>query len=155
MSTSVSVSSSSSPLQRWKDERLVNQRALLPLLLSSLPEPDCSEIGLPAPRAHLHFTARAGHRANRQLEPQRLGPALPVGSWRTRCRRRPGRRWQVEAPSDGESRVPVLPKRAGWNGGLPHSVQAGKQSGLHVHPLCPQCQVRITHGLNRTLINEY
>lgn len=39
--------------QRFKDEPLIPQRAMLPVLLSTVPQQDSLQAGLPAPRAHL------------------------------------------------------------------------------------------------------
>lgn len=119
-----------------KDERPVTQRALLPVLLPTLPQPHRRQARLPAPRAHvrLHSTAGDGRHSTR-CGFQRAGAQRCVGF------RRRGRGGQVEASPERPSRVSVLAARAGHDRGVPHPLQSGQQSGMHVHSLCSQRQV--------------
>lgn len=116
-----SGSSSFSVTRCWKDERIVGQRAVRPFLLPTLPESDCSKIGLPTPRAHLHFTAWTGLTPDHNLKPECHGPAFSARSERRR-REWQGWRGQVEAPSVRASWVPILPKRAGQDRSLPDTL---------------------------------
>ena len=117
-----------------KDERPVSQRALLPVLLPALPRPHCSQAGLPAPWGHLRLPAGPRDRSSStggRRYPQPAGEERGDSGWRRR-----GCRGEMEAPPDWASRVPVLAERDGHDGGVPHSIQQGEQSRLHVHPLC-------------------
>lgn len=123
-----------------KDEWPVSQRALLPVLLPALPEPHCSQAGLPAPGPLLHLSARPGGDPRRAL--RNAGPALADRSGVHGRKRELGRRGgEVEASPGGEGRLSVRPGGAGHDGGAVHSLQQGEQDRLHVHPLCAQCQV--------------
>lgn len=124
-----------------KDEWPLSQRALLPVLLPALPESHCSQARLPAPRAHVHLSARPGGRpcctgGNRDIKPEVT--KRRISFWE---RRRRGRGGEMEASPDGASRVSVLSERAGHDGGVPRSIQPREQSRLHVHSLCSYCQV--------------
>ena len=127
------------------------QRAVLPLLLSSLPQPHCCQACLPAPGAHLCPSARPGGRVcargcGHGAEPEVAGRR---GWWKHKRGQRRGwwrqcgRRGSMEVAPHGESGVPVLPERAGRHGSVPHALQPGQQSGLHVHPLRTLRQVRM------------
>lgn len=47
----------------------------------------------------------------------------------------------MEASPDRAGGVSVFAARAGHNRGLPHPLQSGKQSWMHVHPLRSERQV--------------
>lgn len=119
-----------------KDERTVIERTLLPVLLPTLPQPHRCQARLPAPRAHVRLHSTAGDRR----PSARCGFQCACAQRCVGVRRR-SRGGQVEASPERASRVPVLAARAGHNRSVPHSLQSGKPSGMHVHSLCSQRQV--------------
>lgn len=119
-----------------KDEWSVAERAVLPVLLPTLPQPHCRQARLPAPRAHVRLRSTAGGgRPSARRGLQRAGAQRHVG-FRGR-----GLGGQMEASPDRAGGVSVLAARAGHDRGVPHPLQSGKPSRMHVHPLCSERQV--------------
>lgn len=107
-----------------RHERAVDQPALLPLLLPSLPQPHRRQAGVPPPGAHLRCGPRAG--AHRQHQ-HRIPPRRRCGA--------------VEAALEGPGGFPVLPTGVGQHRGVRHQEQPREPHRLHVRPLRAGSQV--------------